>query len=351
MKNLSKYITLCICSAILFNACKKKEDAPIVVEPPIYSITPIIPSGWPQPVYNYASNTLSDAGFKLGRKLFYDVRLSSDNSISCGSCHQQFAGFANSAHGFSHGVNNTLGTRNAPALFNLNWHPSFMWDGGVNHIEVLPLAPITNPVEMGENMNSVIAKLSTDNAYRQLFTDAFGDNTINSQRIFRALAQFQGMLVSYNSKYDKHARGESDGVFTTSEETGLTIFTAKCASCHTPPLFTDFSFRNNGLSYNTALKDSGRAKVTGLTTDSHKFKVPSLRNINVTAPYMHDGRFTSLAQCLNHYATGVQHTQNLDTLLTNGIPLTAQDQLDLTNFLKTLTDNVFMKDERFKDPN
>jgi cytochrome c peroxidase len=353
MKKLLVFASAILCVFILLEACSKDvpipEDKP---EPPVYDINFSVPKGWPQPVYNYQTNTLTAAGFKLGRKLFYDGRLSRDNSISCGSCHQQFAGFAHSAHALSHGIGGLLGTRNAPGLFNLNWHPSLMWDGGINHIEVQPLAPITNPVEMDETINNVIAKLTTDAAYKQMFTDVYGDNTINSQRIFKAIAQFQGMLVSSNSKYDKYVRGETGGTLTASEQNGLNLFNQKkCSSCHVPPLFTDFSFRNNGLTFNTALKDSGRAHITGLPGDRNKFKVPSLRNLTVSGPYMHDGRFSSLAQCLNHYSSGVQHTENLDTLLTAGIPLTTDEVQDIVNFLGTLRDNDFLKDPRFKDPN
>ncbi len=346
-------MSIVLCMLIVIEACRK--DVPIPSEepePPVYDIYFTVPQGWPQPVYSFQNNPLSEAGFRLGRKLFYETRLSRDNTISCGSCHQQFAGFAHSAHPLSHGIDGLFGTRNAPGLFNLNWMPLMMWDGGVNHIEVQPLAPITNPVEMDETISNVIAKLSADPEYLQLFKDAYGDNTVNSQRIFRAIAQFQGMLVSSNSKYDKYIRGEAGGELTASEMNGLNLFIQKkCADCHVPPLFTDHSFRNNGLSYNTALKDSGRAHITGQPTDRNKFKVPSLRNVTVSGPYMHDGRFNSLVQCLNHYNSGIQQTENLDTLLTSGIPMTNQEMQDIFNFLGTLRDNDFLKDERFKDPN
>jgi cytochrome c peroxidase len=352
MNKIILFASTALCIFILFEACRK--DVPIPgnePEPPVYDIYFTVPKGWPQSVYNYQTNILTEAGFKLGRKLFYDGRLSRDNTISCGSCHQQFAGFANSAHSLSHGIDGLFGNRNAPGLFNLNWLPSFMWDGGINHIEVQPLAPITNPVEMDETINNIIAKLNADGVYKQMFIDAYGDNTINSQRIFRAIAQFQGMLVSSNSKYDKYMRGEAGGTLTASEQNGLNLFSQnKCATCHVPPLFTDFSFRNNGLSFNTALKDSGRAHITGLPTDRNKFKVPSLRNISVSGPYMHDGRFVSLTQCLNHYNSGVNQAENLDTLLTNGIQMAPPEMQDIINFLSTLRDNDFLNDPRFKDP-
>jgi len=354
MQSVNKKILLSsfsISVLLVFLACRKDPKIPEKkIDPPIYNINFSVPQGWPQPVYSFQNNTLSEAGFKLGRKLFFDTRLSRNNTISCGSCHQQFAGFAHSAHSLSHGIDGLFGIRNAPGLFNLNWHPSFMWDGGVNHIEIQPLTPIINPVEMDESMNNVILKLNSDLTYQQLFVNAYGDNVINSQRIFRAIAQFQGMLVSSNAKYDKYLRGQT--TLSTSEQNGLNLFSQKkCNTCHKPPLFSDFTFKNNGLSYNAALKDSGRSHITGVTADRNKFKVPSLRNVTVTAPYMHDGRFNTLAQCLEHYNTGINQTENLDTLLKNSIPMSQQEMQDIINFLGTLRDNDFLKDPRFKDPN
>lgn len=340
---------------VLLYTASCKVDPPVPEDkkgPPVYGINFTVPQGWPQPIYNFAGNPLTEEGFRLGRKLFYDTRLSRDNTISCGSCHQNFAGFAHSAHPLSHGIDGLFGSRNAPGLFNLNWHPSFMWDGSVTHLEIQPLTPITDPVEMDETLDNVIAKLQLDAVYEQLFSDAFGDNAITPQRIFKALAQFQGMLVSANSKYDRYMRGEPGVVFSESEQRGFQLFSEKqCASCHVPPLFTDFSFRNNGLSYNVALKDSGRARTTGLSSDVNKFKVPSLRNVSVSAPYMHDGRFNSLAQCLTHYSQGINQTENLDSGLKNGIPMTIPEMQDIIQFLGTLNDDAFLKDPRFTDPN
>jgi cytochrome c peroxidase len=334
----------------MFSACEKDPPIPDP-EPPVYDINFRVPAGWPQPVYSFENNTLTESGFRLGRKLFYDPRLSRDNTISCGSCHQAFAAFSHLSHPVSHGIDGLLGTRNAPPLYNLNWHPSFMWDGGINHIEVQPLAPITNPVEMDEKIPTVIAKIQQDPDYKKLFNAVYGDETVNSQRIFKAIAQFQGMLVSANSKYDQVMRGDAGVAFTPQEEHGLNVFRANCASCHKEPLFSDFSFRNNGLSVNTTYHDSGRAHITKLATDRFKFKVPSLRNITLTEPYMHDGRFQTLQKCIDHYVKGVQQTENLDPLLTSGIALTTQEQQDLIRFLQTLADNSFVKDVRFQDPN
>ena len=247
-----------------------------------------IPPGWPKPPADiFAKNRLSEQGFQLGRKLFYDGRLSKDGNFPCASCHQQFAAFANYEHDFSHGFNNTFTKRNAPALFNLAWMTELHWDGSINHIEVQPLAPLTAPNEMAENIDSVLRKLRKDTAYPKLFKAAFGTAEINSQRMLKALAQFAGSIISSNSKYDKVKKGEA--TFTPNEENGYSLFKNKCAGCHKEPLFTDNSFRNNGLPLNIYTNDIGRMKITGEKSDSLKFKVPSLRNIALTFPYMHDG--------------------------------------------------------------
>lgn len=306
-----------------------------------------VPQGWPQPVYRFDSNQVSKAGFELGRKLFFDGRLSRTNDVSCGSCHQPAGAFAQIAHNVSHGVEDRVGKRNSPALFNLAWYPSFFWDGGVNHIESQPIAPIMNPVEMDETMGNVIAKLQADALYPQMFKAAFGDEMINSQRIFRAITQFQGMLISNQSKYDQVQRGEAS--FTEAEQRGLTVFRSNCASCHKEPFFSDFSFRNNGLPP-TVVNDSGRAHITRVAADMYKFKVPSLRNLRFTSPYMHDGRFTSLDQVLNHYKSGIQQSATLDPQLQQGIALSDDQRADLIQFLNTLNDEQFRQNPRFQEP-
>jgi len=308
-----------------------------------------VPEGWPAPTYKFDGNPLTTAGFSLGRKLFYDTRLSKDNTVSCGTCHQSYAAFANFDHPVSHGINSQLGTRNSPALFNLNWHTSFMWDGGINHIEVQPLAPIQNPVEMGENINNVISKLQADASYPGMFQTVFGSSEIASDKVFKALAQFMGAMVSANSKYDHYMRHEPGGDMNSSELAGLEVFRQYCASCHQEPLFTDNSFRNKGL-HPSALNDSGRGRITLLATDVYKFKVPSLRNLKYSPPYGHDGRFQTLDQVLNQMESDVTDGPTLDPLMKNGIKLTTQQRTDLLNFLNTLNDEQFVQDKRFQEP-
>ncbi len=334
-------VFLCI---LFFAACER--DAVIKEELPAEDIHLVVPQGWPYPVYDFSGNTLTKEGFILGRKLFYDTKLSKDNSISCGSCHQQFAAFSHFEHKVSHGIYGLLGTRNAPPIFNMNWQTNFMWDGGINHIEVQPLAPITNPVEMDEDIVEVLGRLQGDASYPKMFKDAFGTEVVTSQLMFKAMAQFMGMLVSYNSKFDMYTRGETS--LTTSEINGKNLFQQKCNTCHTAPLFTNSQYMNNGL--DTVFADAGRGKITQMAADSGTFKVPSLRNVALSPPYMHDGRFNTLDAVLEHYIHGVKNSSTLSTELAGPITLSNEEKADILAFLNTLTDNTFIHDERFKDP-
>ncbi|MES2568033.1 MAG: cytochrome c peroxidase [Bacteroidota bacterium] len=340
-----KKVLISISSILFFTGCSvDPEIKPIIADD---NVKEIIPAGWPTPNYNFSNNPLTPNGFILGRTLFYDPLLSSDNSVSCGSCHQQFSAFSQSGHDVSHGVNGLLGNRNTPALQNLNWNTTFMHDGGILNIEVMPFAPITNPVEMNETMTNVIAKLSVSGKYKQLFTKAFGDETVNTERIFKSIAQFMGTMYSYNSKYDLVKTGKEK--FTAQEQSGYNLFVQKCSSCHTEPLFSDYTFRNNGLAINPAFQDSGRAHITNNPVDLYKFKTPSLRNIERTGPYMHDGRFYTLEQCMDHYVSGINNSSTLDPQLQGGIILSASEKTNVIAFLKTLTDPKFLTDPRFSE--
>ncbi len=332
-----------ICTAFIFIAASEKDKDPY--KPTYLKLE--IPKGWPKPATNiFAGNPLTEQGFQLGKKLFYDGRLSKDGNFACAGCHQQFAAFATYDHDFSHGFNNLFTTRNAPPLFNLAWVPLLHWDGGINHIEVQPLAPLTAHNEMAENIDSVLKKLRKDTAYPKLFKAAFGTTLINSQRMLKALAQFTGSMISCNSKYDKVLRGEA--VFTAAEQKGYEFFKLKCTGCHKEPLLTDNSFRSNGLDVNTYLNDYGRMRVTNDKNDSLKFKVPSLRNLTLTFPYMHDGRFYTIGQVLDHYRNGINTAQpTLDSLLKNRIAMNPREKAELIYFLFTLTDTAFVKNPRF----
>lgn len=335
-------ILLVITGVVSIEASKKKAPAP--------KVTPLkftVPKGWPAPVYDFKSNPLTKEGFDLGKKLFYDGRLSRDGNFPCASCHQQFAAFSTFDHPFSHGFNNGFTSRNAQGIFNLAWKKNFMWDGGVTHLDLQPLAPLTAPNEMAETIENIVAKLKADATYKAMFTAAFGDARINTQRITKALSQFILMMVSSNSKYDKVMRGEDS--FNLPEKLGYAMFKTKCATCHKEPLFTDFSYRNNGLEVNPTINDFGRMKITGSKDDSLKFMVPSLRNVRVTSPYMHDGRFWFIDNVLNHYSKAVINGPTTDSLLKKRIPLSNFEIGQITAFLYTLTDSAFVKDKRFAE--
>ena len=304
------------------------SSAALIIEKQPTPIPFVIPKGWPKPTTDiFLNNKLTEEGFQLGKKLFYDGNLSKDGNVSCASCHQQFSAFSNYDHDFSHGINNGFTKRNAPSLVNIAWMNKLHWDGAINHIEVQPLAPITAPNEMGETLESVLLKLQKDTSYHRMFKVAFGDATITSQRMLKALAQFTGSLVSSNSKYDKVIRGEAK--FTDYELRGYEIFKSNCASCHKEPLFTDNTFRNNGQQLNK-LKDIGLQKITLRKEDSLKFKVPTLRNVQLTFPYMHDGHIYSLFKVIDHYTTGIDTSQsNLDKSLKRKINISAKEKLNL----------------------
>jgi cytochrome c peroxidase len=311
------------------------------------------PANFPAMEYGPNQNPPYKATFELGRTLFYDANLSRDSTVSCGSCHQQAAAFAQAGHVLSHGVGNRLGMRNSSALQNLRWRRGLMWDGGIAHLENQPLAPFTNPVEMDETLSHLLAKLNGDANYRRRFAAIYGPGPVDSYRLLRALSQFTAALSSSNSRYDKAVRHEAGVTLSASELRGQALLVNKCASCHATDLFTDESYRNNGLD-TTFPRDSGRAHISGQPADVGRFKVPSLRNVALTAPYMHDGRFQTLIQVLAHYDHGVTASPTLDPALRApggrlGIALTAQEQADLLAFLQTLTDQSFITDKRLAE--
>lgn len=333
-------------AVLALEACRKNESS---IAPGASVLKFDIPPGFPDPTYKFENNTPTQQGFELGRKLFYDGRLSQDGNFPCSSCHQQFAAFCTFDHPRSHGFNNQFTLRNAPGLFNIAWVSNGLhWDGGINNLEVQPLAPLTAPNEMAEMVDNVVNKLKADPNYPVMFKAAFGDETINSQRMLKAIAQFVGMMVSANSKYDRVKAGRDQ--FTAEEQSGYSVFQAKCAVCHQEPLFTDNSFRNTGLPIIEGLNDFGRMRITNNPQDSLKFKVPSLRNVNITYPYGHDGRFYSIGAVIDHYRFDVINGPTTDPLLRNGISLTDDDRDNLVLFLRTLTDSSFISDTRFAQP-
>ena len=310
------------------------------------------PAYFPEPAYRFANNPVTKEGFALGRSLFYDRLLSSNNTISCGDCHIQTSAFTHHGHTVSHGIFDRLGTRNSPPIVNMAWYTSFMWDGGITDLDLQAIAPITNHVEMDETMANVLAKLNASTTYPRLFKKAFGTEEISTARFLKALSQFMVMCVSNNSKYDSLMRGEAGVSFTPAEAEGRVLVQEKCGACHREPLFTDNSFRNNGLPP-SLVNDEGRYLVTQQAADRYKFKVPSLRNLAYTAPYMHDGRLLTLEAVLNHYTSSLQNSATLDPVFSQaggiGIALTADEKRKILAFLSTLNDRSFLFDKRFAE--
>jgi cytochrome c peroxidase len=306
------------------------------------------PANWPKPTYDFNKNPLTADKVELGRHLFYDPILSKNNQISCASCHSPFTAFTHVDHDLSHGIDDRIGTRNSPALMNLAWHSSFMWDGAINHLDMQALAPISHPDEMGETIESVVKKLQHTTAYPAMFKKAFGDSAITGEHTLKAISQFMLTLVSSNSKYDSVMRKQTQ--FTMQEKNGYALFQKNCSSCHAEPLFTNLQFENNGLAVDTTLNDYGRMRITKNKQDSLKFKVPTLRNIEFSFPYMHDGRFKTLSAVLKHYTNGVKQSQSLSVHLQKPIVLSSNDKVDLTAFLLTLTDKSFLFNSKYAYP-
>ncbi|WP_236652722.1 cytochrome-c peroxidase [Chitinophaga vietnamensis] len=343
MRHKAWYMAGALCLLLIFvHACKKEGNGGSgSTAPEPYTLQ--LPAGFPPPVYNFSQNPLTKQGIALGRYLFYDFRLSRDSTVSCGFCHQQFAAFGHFDHSLSHGVGGRQGNRSVPVIFNMIWQKEFMWDGGVNNLEIQPLTPLTDPNEMGVDLKELLAKMQADPKYRKRFKDAFGTEEITSQRMFRAITQFVATMVSFNSKYDSVMRKEPGVHFDAEEAAGYAIYQQKCAACHKEPLFTDLSYRSNGLPYIPGLNDVGRMRITQNTADYIKFKVPSLRNIIVSSPYMHDGRYFDIFQVFDFYDHGVKVTTSTDPLVKNGIPLSDMEKRQLYFFLNTLTDKTLVK--------
>ena len=329
---------------LLFVACDKGEDEVPAATP----YTLVIPQGLP-PMNIPSNNPLTVEGVALGKRLFYDPILSANNTQSCASCHIQETGFSETTQ-YSTGIDGIEGNRNAMPLINLGWQTKFFWDGGANGLESQVIGPITNPIEMHETMENVVAKLNAHAEYPDLFKAAFGSAEASSQNIMRAIAQFERTLISGNSKYDQYMRGET---FLSSQElNGLSLFTdmekGDCSHCHSlGSTFSDFEFRNTGL--DSIPVDEGRYLITLNQGDRGKFKTPSLRNVELTAPFMHDGRFQTLLECVQHYNTGFRYSANLDPNLSFAVKgrMTQQEMEDLVTFMKTLTDMEFVNNPAF----
>jgi cytochrome c peroxidase len=306
-----------------------------------------------------AGNAVTDAGATLGRVLFYDTRLSANNTLACASCHQQKQAFVDPQR-FSKGFDGKLGDRHAMRLVNLRFYPRgrFFWDERAGTLEEQVLMPIQSKIELGQDLTQLTRALAQDKHYPRLFREAFGDGEITPKRTARALAQFLRALVSYRSKYDTglaKARSVRDDFenFTAQENRGKALFLRRCATCHMPggqaAHFIMVRPRNNGLDADYKTSDGGVGDITLNARALGLFKSPSLRNVELTAPYMHDGRFATLEEVIDHYSKGVKAHPNRDGRARR-LNLDNAQKAALVAFLKTLTDRHFITDPKFSDP-
>jgi cytochrome c peroxidase len=331
---------------------KDKDKEPDIFNPTPYNIE--IPPGFPQMLIP-ADNPTTVEGVALGRRLFHDNVLSRDFTQSCASCHNQAFSFTDNGRKLSTGIDGIEGTRNSMALVNLGFNRQFFWDGRAKSLEIQALEPVPNPIEMHLPWIEAEQRLNANANYKTLFKKAFNTDYIDSMHVAKALAQFMRTMISANSKFDKRMRFEVN--FTPSEANGFVIFNTErgdCFHCHSLDggrLLTDNMPHNNGL--DATFTDLGVGAITGNPNDYGKFITPTLRNIELTAPYMHDGRFQTLEEVIDHYNNGGQPSPTIDPLMKfvgEGLNLTLQEKADLLAFLKTLTDTSFVNNSKFKSP-
>ena len=343
----------------LLSSCNKDK---VGYTPTPYQLQ--IPSHFP--AMNIPSdNPMTVEGVELGRYLFYEKRLSGNDKMSCGTCHTPNTSFSDSAK-YSTGIDGIQGNRNAMALINLGWDSFFFWDGRAGSLEEQILGPVPNPIEMHQTWTAAIGKLKKDTYYRNQFYKAFGVEDFDSSHAVKAIAQFVRTMISGSSKYDVMYKIENNKPLTAAEQNvvidpeewaGYDLFKslngADCFHCHNGPLMRVAKFSNNGLDF--SFLDLGRGGITNNPNDHGKFKVPTLRNIALSAPYMHDGRFKNLDEVIEHYSSGVHISSTIDPLIEyagqGGVQLDAQEKLLLKKFLMTLTDYQFINNPAFQDPN
>jgi len=346
----------------MFFSCRKDNTRYL---PTPYNLE--IPSHFPDMIIP-ADNPMTVEGVELGRFLFYEKRLSGDNTQSCASCHLPSASFSD-PNQYSTGIDGIQGNRHSMALVNLGWEDFFFWDGRKTTLETQILEPVPNPIEMHQSWKRTVEKLNADVNYRNRFFKAFGEEGIDSTKATKAIAQFIRTLISGESKFDVMYKYENNLSLNSSEQAilqtvdveewaGYDLFKslngADCFHCHNGPLMRVKKFSNNGLMPNS-VDDRGRAGVTNNPEDNYKFKVPTLRNIALTAPYMHDGRFATLDEVIEHYSSGIHMSPTIDPLIEfgsqGGVQLDAQEKYLLKKFLLTLTDQKFVLNPNFQDPN
>ena len=340
-----------VLSVLVISLSQCKKDP--AMEEDIFSPTPfehVSPAGFPTINNIPTDNRSTLEGIALGRKLFYDSILSGDNSLSCGGCHAQQFAFSDNNKVFSEGINGSLGGRNTPAIINVLWSNSMFWDGRAATVEMQALGPVPNEVEMNIPWVEAIIKLQAHADYPALFEAAFDSITITKTLVAKAIAQFERTLVSANSKYDRYLAGTTS--LTAEEQRGHDIFFSEkgdCFHCHGGALLSDNKFHNNGL--DAFFDDKGLGDVTGNSADDGRFKSPTLRNISVTAPYMHDGRFANLMDVIDFYSEDIEFSATIDPILrgvaNGGLQLDSLEKADLLAFLETLTDTTFLNNPDF----
>ncbi len=353
-------------------ACRDDHDCPLDEEPIgvsddlqwiIDNTTPYdfgqFPPTFPA-IQEPDNNPTTVEGVALGRRLFYDPMLSGDNSISCATCHKQADAFSD-ARRFSIGINGDIGTRQSMALFNMGvGDQAFTWDGSAQTLEQQVVEPVPNPIEMHQSWEEALEELEASADYPELYAKAFGADRISVDLTAKAIAQFLRSIVSVSSKYDLAITPGSGVFFNDQEERGRILYEGEegqCFHCHNGPNFTHNRFVNNGLDAAATIedfKDPGLGGFNGDTKDYGKFKTPSLRNIELTAPYMHDGRYQTLEQVINFYSDSIRTSPNRDPVLVSefpdGIFMDEQQKADLLAYLKTFTDTVLVNNEAFSNP-
>lgn len=358
---MNKLLILTLVGFVVFQACRKDNTS---YEPTPYTLK--IPSHFPQ-MQIPADNPMTEEGVLLGRKLFYEKMLSGDNTMACAACHSPQNAFSD-ANQFSTGIDGIQGNRQSMAMVNLGWQTSFFWDGRAKTLEEQILQPVTNPIEMHESWKNAVNKLKSNINYSNDFYRAFGTTNFDSTHVAKAIAQFLRTMISGTSKYDVMYKVENslslsayeqqiNSTVTPEEWAGYDLFKslngADCFHCHNGPLMQVQKFSNNGL--DAVPSDLGRGAITNNANDNGKFKVPTLRNIALTAPYMHDGRFATLDEVIDYYSSGVHQSPTIDPLIEyafqGGVQLDTEQKQLLKAFLLTLTDQQFVTNPDFQPLN
>jgi len=333
-----------LCCALLVFSCRKDPSEPVLAGPePLLAVPP----GFPEPVFP-EGNELTPARWALGKKLFFDPVMSSDSTISCASCHLPSRAFSDTV-AFSPGVGGRPGVRNAPSLANIVYHPYFTREGGVPTLEMQVLVPIQEHNEFDFNILLIAERLLSDTAYRRMSSEAY-DRLPDAFVITRAISCFERTMISGQSRYDRYFFQGRQDALNAAEQRGMDLFFSDktdCSKCHNGFNFTNYQFENNGLYSN--YPDPGRFRLTELESDRARFKVPGLRNVAVTAPYMHDGSLATLEAVVAHYDSGGQPHPNKSPLI-RPLGLTSEEKADLVAFLKTLTDETFLTNPAFAKP-